>query len=210
VTSQSPDSTETKFQNTLVHTIVHSDLPPAEKTFLRIRQEVGTVTGAGFETTANALRLILYHVYTNPTILHRLRQELRNIPSSTTPALKTLEQLPYLTAVLTEGMRLSPAIGTRAARITDKDLFYRDWRIPAGTPVGMTTLLMHVDPELFPDPMRFDPERWLGAQGPRNKKWFAPFGRGTRICLGMQYVFCSNCQLPTPRCLSALKKLTWK
>jgi cytochrome P450 len=182
------DSTGTKFQNTLVHTIVHSDLPSDEKTFSRIRQEVGTITGAGFETTASALRLIIYHIYTNPAILQRLRQELSNIPSSTTPALKTLELLPYLTAVLTEGMRLSPAIGTRAARITDKDLFYRDRCIPAGTPVGMTTLLMHIDPDLFPDPMRFDPERWLGAEGARNKKWYAPFARGTRICLGMQYV----------------------
>jgi cytochrome P450 len=94
---------------------------------------------------------------------------------------------------LTEGLRLSPAIATRAARISDRDLFYGgQWRIPAGTPVGMTTLLMHTDEALYPDPMRFDPERWMVVD-PNTKlrvverrRWFAPFSRGTRVCLGMQ------------------------
>jgi cytochrome P450 len=192
VTSSSPHP---KLQNTLVHAIVHSNLPPAGKTFARIRQEVGTVSAAGYETTASALRLIFFHVFTNPTILNRLRQELDsaaatgNGPTYHALPLKTLQQLPYLTAVLTEGLRLSPAIGTRAARISDKDLFYGDWRIPAGTPVGMTVLLMHTDEGLYPDPMRFDPGRWMmdekvGEGGKR--RLFAPFSRGTRVCLGMQ------------------------
>lgn len=173
----------------MVHEIVHSDLPPADKTFDRIFEEVATVTGAGFETTANVLRLILYHVYTNGEILQRLRKEIASVSTKTSEpiALKELEQLPYLTAILMEGMRLSPAIATRAARITDKDLFYDDWRIPAGTPVGMTTLLMHTNEKLYPNPMRFDPDRWMDstAQVVANAK-FAPFSRGTRICLGMQ------------------------
>jgi len=147
------------------------------------------VTGAGFETTANALRLIFYHVFTNGQILQRLRRELSVAAagSSGPLPLKALEQLPYLTSVLMEGMRLSPAIGTRAARVTDKDLLYGDWRIPAGTPVGMTTLLMHTDERLYPDPMCFNPDRWVDPKARRAaEKTFAPFSRGTRICLGMQ------------------------
>ncbi|KAI4604035.1 hypothetical protein KJ359_000162 [Pestalotiopsis sp. 9143b] len=58
--------------------------------------------------------------------------------------IKTLEQLPYLTAVIMEGLRLSPAIGSRMARISpDRDIIYGDWRIPAGTPVvlhGLATV----------------------------------------------------------------------
>ncbi|KAI0175596.1 trichodiene oxygenase [Hypoxylon sp. FL1284] len=184
-TSPSPDS---KVQNTMVYEIVHSDLPAADKGFDHVMEEVATVTAAGYETTANALRLILYHVCTNDDILQRLRKEIASIPakSSAPIALKHLEQLPYLTAVLMEGLRLSPGIATRAARITDKDLVYSHWRIPAGTPVGMTTLLMHTDEKLYPDPLRFDPDRWMDAAareaaGAR----FAPFSRGTRICLGM-------------------------
>ena len=176
-------------QPTMVHEIIHSNLPPADKTFNRIFEEIATVTGAGYETTANTLRLILYHVYANDDILQRIRKEIASISThSPEPfVLKDLEQLPYLTAVLTEGLRLSPAIATRAARITDTDLFYKDWRIPAGTPVGMTTLLMHIDEKLYPDPMRFDPDRWITSTvRETTDAVFAPFSRGTRVCLGMK------------------------
>lgn len=173
----------------MLHAIIYSELPAAEKSFDRVFEEVMTVTGAAFETTASALRLILYHVYTSEEILRRLREEIAPLSTGfADPApLKQLEQLPYLTAVLTEGMRLSPAVASRAARVTDKDLSYERWRIPAGTPVGMTTLLMHTDETLYPDPMRFIPDRWLvsGAGGAITSK-YAPFGRGTRVCLGMQ------------------------
>lgn len=184
--SSSPDKAA---NDTMLHAIVYSDLPPAEKSFERVFEEVATVTGAAFETTASALRLILYHVYTNDNILGRLRDEIASIsPESSKPvSLKELEQLPYLTAVITEGMRLSPAVASRAARVTDKDLFYDNWRIPAGTPVGMTMLLMHTDEKLYPDPMRFNPDRWLSSvAGAATTSKYAPFGRGTRICLGMQ------------------------
>ncbi|KAI1411477.1 cytochrome P450 [Hypoxylon sp. FL1857] len=183
-TSSSPDK---EVQNTLVYEIVHSNLPPAEKTLDRIFEEVGTITGAGFETTGNVLRLILYHVYTNDGILQRLRKEIASVStdSSEPIALKDLEQLPYLTAVLTEGMRLSPAIASRSARVTDKGLFYGEWRIPAGTPVGMTTLLIHTDEKVYPDPLHFDPDRWMDSTRGAADRVYAPFSRGTRICLGM-------------------------
>lgn len=173
----------------MVYDIVQSNLSPAEKTFDRIFAESVTVTGAAFETTANVLRLVLYHVFTNDEILQRLRKEITEAAagSSEPVQLKTLEQLPYLTSTLMEGMRLSPAIGTRAARITDKDLFYSGWRIPAGTAVGMTTLLMHTDEKLYPDPMHFNPDRWMDPTTRKAaKNTFAPFSRGTRMCLGMQ------------------------
>lgn len=175
----------------MVHEIVHSNLPSTDKTLERILEEVKTVTGAAIETTAGTLRLVVYHVYTNDEVLGRLRKEIASVSAEPTApiTLRQLEQLPYLTAVLTEGLRLSPGISTRAARITDKDLFYNDWCIPAGTPVGMTTLLMHTDEKLYPDPLCFNPDRWMTstAQRAADKK-FAPFSRGTRMCLGMQYV----------------------
>jgi cytochrome P450 len=186
VTSASPDE---KIQNTMVYAIVQSDLPPAEKSFDRVFEEVATVTGAGYETTANVLRLILYHVYSNKEILQHLREELASISNVTSSfnELKTLEQQPYLTAILMEGMRLSPAVASRAARVTDKDLLYDKWRIPAGTPVGMTTLLMHTDEALYPDPLRFNPGRWMEpAARATSVSKFAPFSKGSRICLGMQ------------------------
>lgn len=176
-----------------MHEIVDSNLPPEDKTVKRVFSDVATVTGAGFETTSSVLRLIVYHVFSNPVILRRLRAELANAakrsssPDASIP-LHILEQLPYLTAVLMEGMRLSPALFTRSQRIApDRDLIYDKYRIPAGTPVGMTVMFMHMDERLYPDPQKFDPERWVNPENRRkSEKTYAPFSRGTRICLGMQ------------------------
>ena len=197
---------------TIVHEILDSDhLPPSEKEFNRVSDEVDTITGAGLETVAQTLRFAVYNIYNNQHILQRLRAELRNVlpPGSdhspeaaqqNTKALSLtqLERLPYLTAVIAEGLRLSPGLATRLARVApDRELVYTDnWVIPRGTPVGMTTLLLHWDERVYPDARHFKPERWLerlgGQEGreedrvKREEKTFAPFSRGTRICLGMQ------------------------
>ncbi|OTB02598.1 hypothetical protein M426DRAFT_264424 [Hypoxylon sp. CI-4A] len=145
------------------------------------------MAAAAFETTASVMRLIFYHVFSNPDILKRLRGEIAAAAEASGEErleLKTLEQLPYLTSVIMEGMRLSPAIGSRIA--PDKDLFYGDLRIPAGTPVGMTTILMHTDETLYPEPLSFQPDRWMDpAARKKLEKTYAPFSRGTRICIGM-------------------------
>jgi len=177
--------------HTLVNEILDSDLPPSDKSFERCFDEVITVSSAAFETTAHSIRVILYHVYRDEDILRRLRGELAAARAKTPePSLKLaeLEQLPYLTAVLMEGLRLAPAVATRQARVApDRDLVYKSWTIPAGTPVGMTTILMHQDPELYPIPEQFNPERWVDIHERRKaEKTFAPFSRGARICVGMQ------------------------
>ncbi|KAI1336095.1 hypothetical protein F5Y15DRAFT_395994 [Xylariaceae sp. FL0016] len=72
------------------------------------------------------------------------------------------EQLPYLTSVVVDNLRLSPATGPRPARIApDEDMSYGPCRTLAGTPVGMITILMHRNQSLFPELMRFEPERWM-------------------------------------------------
>lgn len=170
---------------TLVHEIMQSKLPPPEKTFQRVFDEVSTTTGAGFETTAAVIRLAAFHIYSEPTILQKLRAELASAPNHDWT---TLEQLPYLTATIMESMRLAPAIATRSARIAqDKDLVYANWRIPAGTPVGMTIHLLHENEEEYPEPKRFNPDRFMDPNPWQlGSRTFAPFGRGKRNCLGMQ------------------------
>ncbi|KAJ8107825.1 hypothetical protein ONZ43_g6617 [Nemania bipapillata] len=174
-----------------------SRLPPREKEVARIFEDVSTVVTAGTGTTASALRLILVNIFSNPDILERLRAELaslrvKNMDSTDVgaikfPDLKSLEQLPLLTSVLMEGLRLSPAVASRMTRIApDRELYYKNWRIPAGTPVGMTTILMHTDKTLYPNPHKFDPDRWMDPDKRRElEKFWAPFGKGTRNCVGM-------------------------
>lgn len=173
----------------IVHEILKSNLPPSHKTFARVFDNVITVTGAGFETTGSILRLIFYHVFSSSEILQRLRAELVSViaKSSDTVEVRTLEQLPYLTSVIMESMRLSPGIASCMARIApDRHLVYGEWRIPASTPMGMTAILMNTDETLYPNPKRFDPERWMDLDARKKAgKTYAPFSRGTRICLGM-------------------------
>jgi cytochrome P450 len=158
--------------------------------------DVATITGAGFETTAAVMRLTCYHVFSNADILQRLRAELATVTELSSiedrnVKVKELEQLPYYTSILMEGLGLSPAIGSRMARIApDRDLFYGDSRIPAGTPVSMTTILMHTDETLYLAPLSFNPDRWMDVEARKKiEKVYAPFSKGTRMCLGMQYVF---------------------
>lgn len=189
MTAASTSATDEMGPRTIVNGILESDLPPTEKTFPRIYDDVLTVGGAGFETTASVLRLIIFHVFSNPEIIQRLRNELAQVSSGSSEAIKLaqLEQLPYLTSVLMEGLRLSPAVASRLQRISDKELVYGEWRIPPGTPVGMTNLFMHTDEALYPDPMRFNPDRWMDLDARKAlEKTYAPFSKGTRICLGMQ------------------------
>lgn len=190
----SGSSQQPEYQHTIVHRILESSLPPVEKSVLRLSNEIGSITGAAFETTAQSLRFILYHIYSNPQVLERLRTEIAGTYTETDVkqkalSLKRFEQLPYLTAVLMEGLRLNPGVASRLARIApDRDLFYDNkWKIPAGTPVGMTTFLLHTNETVYPDPMRFDPDRWMDLDKRKNadRTWI-PFSRGTRICLGMQ------------------------
>lgn len=108
---------------------------------LRINDEVGTITGAAFETAAQSIRTVLYHLYSDPAPLARLRAELAGAQrvEDGGHSVAALERLPFLTGVIREGLRLSPGLATRLARVApDRDLFYGQWRIPAGTPVGMT------------------------------------------------------------------------
>ncbi|CCT61204.1 hypothetical protein [Plenodomus lingam JN3] len=175
--------------HTIVREIVESSLPPPDKELPRVRNEIQTLVGAGLETVSGVLRLMLFHVFNDAEILQRLRAELKTVNTSPgcTVDLKTLEQLPFLTACIMEALRLSPAIASRMARVVpDKDLYYEDWCIPAGTPVGMTTIWMHLDENLYPDPYDFIPERWMDMEKRRaSGKTYAPFSRGTRICAGM-------------------------
>lgn len=105
------------------------------------------------------------------------------------PTSGQLEQLPYLSAVIQEGLRLNPASVNRMQRISpDESLIYHDplgtqeWVIPVGTSVSMDPLSISMNPKIFPDPQSFLPDRWIG--NPRLEKYLFTFAKGTRMCAG--------------------------
>jgi len=175
---------------TIFHTVLESSLPPEEKQLSRLWQEGQTVIGAGTETTAWALSVTTFHILSNPAIRRALLAELTPLFTSTTPgpSFAQLEQLPYLAAVIAEGLRLSHGVTTHLQRVCpDAALRFHAWRIPPGTPMSMSAILVHLNPSLFPAPRVFDPDRWIANPGLR--RYLVSFSKGSRQCLGMNLAY---------------------
>ncbi|KAL4938472.1 hypothetical protein BDV06DRAFT_215067 [Aspergillus oleicola] len=182
---------------TVFDTLLAGDLPPAEKTVQRLKGEGQTLIGAGTLTTGNALKTIIFHVQDNLHVLQKLKAELDNGLSDIDPLdmidTTQLERLPYLTACIWEGLRLAYGVTHRLQLIAEEPLRYRDMEIPTGTPVSMTSIFMHDNPVVFPEPRAFRPERWLEmdteTRGKIMGRHFVPFSKGSRMCLGMHLAY---------------------
>lgn len=138
------------------------------------------------------LSVLTYHLNANPAVLQTLQKELETAmpePDSDV-SWSQLEQLPYLTAVVTEALRISSPVTTRLPRIAPvNELEVQGWCIPAGTPTSMSYYFMHHNPALFPEPSRFLPERWLTPESKdtanRLDRYLVPFCKGSRNCVGI-------------------------
>lgn len=95
---QSQEQVDLGMDKTVIHALLESDLPPAEKLHGRVWQEAQIVIGAGADTTANALNVTHFHVLDNPEVHRRLKEELEAaIPNKFAPVeLNVVEKLPYL------------------------------------------------------------------------------------------------------------------
>ena len=183
------DETGSESHATVFHSLRDDDdLPLSEKSLPRLVMEAQSLVGAGTLTSAHMLSMTTYHVLMNPPILSRLMAELEEaIPDVSMPcSLQNLERIPYLGAVINEGLRVSYGTIHRLQRVhPDTTLTFRDWTIPPGTPVGMSSIHMHNDPAMFPEPRKFDPSRWMGPEKELRQRQLFNFGRGTRQCVGM-------------------------
>ncbi|GFF34528.1 trichodiene oxygenase [Aspergillus udagawae] len=165
--------------------ILRSDLPAKNKSETRLAQEMQVLVSAGAETTAKAITYILFYLLNDPETMKKLKAEVETVGEDA--PLIQLEQLPYLTGVMLEGIRLSYGVSARLPRIAPYNaLKFRDWTIPPGTPVSMSCLLMHHNETVFPDSHRFKPERWLDpAERKRLEKYMVAFSKGSRQCIGI-------------------------
>ncbi|KAI9694165.1 MAG: hypothetical protein M1822_003436 [Bathelium mastoideum] len=180
---------KSSYHPTVLQDLLESDMPEAEKTKDRIKAEAQTLVGAGTSTVAMVLMTTTCHLVANPPTRQKLFRELYSAmpdPGMTDLSLQNLEQLPYLTAVILEGHRLSHSASHRLLRVFPSDtLTYGTTVIAPGTTVSMTPLLVHENPSLFPSPHDFKPERWLTEDAQRLKRFLVPFGKGTRQCIGL-------------------------
>ncbi|KEF55721.1 uncharacterized protein A1O9_08471 [Exophiala aquamarina CBS 119918] len=150
------------------------------------------LVGAGSDTTAIALRAIVYFLCMNPEKLAKLRSEIDEADrtSRLSAVIKYREalKLPYLQAVLKEAMRLHPSTGFTLARVVPEGgTVLLGYDLPEGTTVGINSWVAHRNENVFgSDVESFIPERWLVSQESVRKmdRYFLEFGLGARTCLG--------------------------
>jgi len=184
-------------QDTIFDEMLASHLPEDELPADRLSQEAMALTSAGVETVKTTIIFGIFHTLNNPDIAMRLKAELAEaMPDPTIiPSWAELEKLPYLTAIINESLRLSYGTTQRSPRINRlHTMRYGQWVIPAGTSVGMDSWHMHTNADVFPDPLFFRPERWLGnPKGPNGRQpltnYLTTFGAGSRICVAMHLAY---------------------
>jgi len=150
----------------------HEDGSPMSEQ--ELRDELMTALVAGHETTASQLGWALERLAREPEVCARLVEEL-----------DCGESEAYLSATITEILRLRPVLPNAEPRLTKREVEIGGFRYPPGVVLLASAFLVHRDPDIYPDPHAFRPERFLGVT-PGTYTWI-PFGGGRRRCLGASF-----------------------
>ncbi len=148
-----------------------------------IRDELMTALAAGHETTATALAWAIERLLLHPAAMSRLQQELAQAGGKDAPPDK-LAALPYLDAVIKEVMRLRPVIPL-VGRVLQRPCKLAGYDLPAGTSVAACIYLAQRNPDVYPEPEAFRPERFV--EGQPDTASYLPFGGGIRRCIGAAF-----------------------
>lgn len=138
-----------------------------------VRDELISMVLAGHETTANSLAWTFERLVRNPDPYSRLREVVRSTDTAAGDA--------YVEATIHEGMRVRPVI-PMIVRMVKRRWQLGDYVIPADTPVAVSIVALHHRADVYPDPFRFLPDRFIESK-PGTYTWI-PFGGGIRRCLG--------------------------
>jgi cytochrome P450 len=155
----------------------------------QVRDEAMTLLLAGHETTANALTWAWYLLSQNPAAEAALHAELDRVLDERVATIADIPGLPYVERVITESMRLYPPawiVGRRAIA----DYSIGGYEIPARAIIFMSPFVMQRDARFFPEPLRFNPDRWTpDFKAALPKFAYFPFGGGARQCIGEHFAW---------------------
>ena len=150
---------------------------------VELRDQLISLLLLGYETTAAVLSWAFYWIHSSPSVLEKLQSELDSLGEQAQP--EAIAQLPYLTAVCHETLRVNPIALICTPRKTLEPMQLAGYHFDTGTILIPCIYLAHRRPEVFPDAQQFKPERFL------NQKFspyeYLPFGGGARGCIGMAF-----------------------
>jgi cytochrome P450 len=146
-----------------------------------IFDELITLLVAGHQTTATALSWAVHRLARHRHVLRKVQTELADAFPDGRIAIDRLRELTYLEAVIKESMRIHPVIPGVGRVLMERETI-GGVPLPAGVIIGCSIVLSHLRPDVWPDPERFDPERFIGTK-PTPYTYF-PFGGGIRRCIG--------------------------
>ncbi len=135
----------------------------------------------GHETSANALTWTLFLLSQHPEIAADLLDELDGVLQGKAPSIEHLQQLPLLERVIKESMRILPPVPWNA-RVTSKPTSLEGYELPTGTEVWVSIYHTHRNADIYPEPRKFNPQRWETLQV--DNFAYNPFSAGSRKCIG--------------------------
>lgn len=150
-----------------------------------LRDELITLLVAGHETTASALAWVFYWVHYLPEVLERLLKELNSLDDVLDPSV--IVNLPYLTAVCQETLRIYPVALISLPRVLSLPIELMDYHFEVGTILIPCIYLAHRSQKQYPEPQKFNPDRFL--QRKFSPYEYLPFGGGNRSCIGFAFAF---------------------
>ena len=164
----------------------HNEDDGSAMTDEQVRDECVTLFAAGHETTANALTWTFYLLMQNPDALAKLQDELATVLQGRTPQLSDLRSLPYTEMVIKESMRIYPPVWMLTLRQSLTDTEFGGYTLPKGGTFVLSPYLVHHDARWWPEPEKFQPERFQNEKDVPKFAYF-PFGGGARVCIGQSF-----------------------
>lgn len=181
--SERRKQTNSKYEDILALLLSARDPDNQPMTDEELRDELITLLFAGYENTASALSWALYSISSLPDVKDKLLGELDALELKSEPS--AITQLPYLTAVCQETLRLYPITLSGFPRILKKPMKLMGYSLEPGTVIIASIYLAHQREDVYPNPKQFKPERFLERQ--LSPYEYLPFGGGNRRCIGMAF-----------------------
>ncbi|OIT35534.1 PREDICTED: cytochrome P450 93A3-like [Nicotiana attenuata] len=157
---------------------------------VKIKAMLVDIVIGGTDTVITTVEWVMAELLNNPEIMAKIQQELRNAVGMNNIAEEShLLKLHYLDAVLKETLRLHPALPLLIPKHPSKSATVGGYKIPEGTKVFLNVYAIHRDPQVWENPLEFQPERFLSHSTNLNYSGnnfkYLPFGSGRRICAGL-------------------------